>query len=333
MNVVVFDTHAFEKSMLVLTSNKFGHEIKFLETRLSKETAALAAGYRCVCVFVNDRLDEECLRILKAGGTELIALRSAGFNHVDLRAASRLNLRVVRVPEYSPNSVAEHAVGLMLALNRKLHRAFNRVREFNFSLDGLVGFDMYGKTVGIVGTGRIGCVVAKILHGFGCNVLAYDVVPSEELIRSCNVQYVPLEELFKKSHVISLHVPLTPKTHHIIDAKALAAMQKGVMLINTSRGGLIDTKSLINSLKVGHIGFAGLDVYEEEQGVFFEDHSQDLLQDDVLARLLTFPNVFITSHQGFLTQEALQNIAHTTFESISDFENNKTLDNEVSFQS
>lgn len=333
MNVVVFDTHAFEKSMLASANNKFGHEIKFLDTRLSKETAALAAGYRCVCVFVNDRLDEECLRILKAGGTELIALRSAGFNHVDLRAASRLNLRVVRVPEYSPNSVAEHAVGLMLALNRKLHRAFNRVREFNFSLDGLVGFDMYGKTVGIIGTGRIGCVVAKILHGFGCNILAYDAEPGEELIRSCNVQYVPIEELFKKSRVISLHVPLTPKTHHIIDAKALAAMQKGVMLINTSRGGLIDTKSLINSLKVGHIGFAGLDVYEEEQGVFFEDHSQDLLQDDVLARLLTFPNVFITSHQGFLTQEALQNIAHTTFESISDFENNKALDNEVIFQS
>jgi D-lactate dehydrogenase len=332
MNILVFDTHSFEKSVLTLANEKFGHDLRFVETRLTKETAALASGFRCVCAFANDRLDQECLTILKAGGTELIALRSAGFNHVDLPSAARLNLRVVRVPEYSPYSVAEHAVGMMLTLNRKLHRAFNRVREFNFSLDGLVGFDMHGKTVGIIGTGRIGSAVASILRGFGCNVLAYDIAPNEELAKACDVKYGSLNDLFKNSHIISLHVPLNPKTHHIIDDAALASMQKGVMLINTSRGGLIDTKSLISALKSGHIGFAGLDVYEEEQGVFFEDHSQDLLQDDILARLLTFPNVFVTSHQGFLTQEALANIAHTTLENVLDFESGRALKNEVHAQ-
>lgn len=275
-------------------------------------------------------MDEVCLTSLKNGGTELIALRSAGFNNVDLKVATRLNLKIVRVPAYSPYSVAEHAVGLMLALNRKLCRAYNRVRELNFSLDGLVGFDMHGKTVGIIGTGRIGSVLAHILGGFGCKILAYDLFPDNDLVVRLGLKYVTLDQLYKESDIISLHVPLTPKTHHIVDQKSLSMMKPGVMLVNTGRGGLVDTKSLISALKIGQIGYAGLDVYEEEEGIFFEDHSQDLLQDDVLARLLTFPNVFITSHQGFLTREALANIAQTTLQNVKDFELGVALKNMVS---
>ena len=254
---------------------------------------------------------------------------SAGFNHVNLEAAARLGLAVVRVPEYSPYAVAEHAVGLMLAMNRKLHRSYNRVRELNFSLDGLVGFDMYKKTVGVVGTGRIGSALTRIVKGFGCNILAYDPNPNTSLTAESSVKYVPLAKLFEQSDIISLHAPLTQTTRHLIDKNALALMKKGVMIVNTSRGGLIDTKALIQSLKSGHIGYAGLDVYEEEDGIFFEDHSQDMLQDDVLARLMSFPNVFITSHQGFLTEEALTNIAQTTLENIADFESGRSLKNAV----
>ncbi len=329
MRVIVFDTHTFEKSALIAANEISKHELIFLEIRLTKETASLAAGFKCACVFTNDQLDEACLTILKQGGTELIALRAAGFNNVDVQAATRLGMSVVRVPEYSPYSVAEHAVGLMLALNRKLYRSYNRIRELNFSLEGLVGFDMHGKTVGIVGTGRIGSVLAKIMNGFGCRILAYDLAQDEQLVQTYGVSYVPLSTLFKESDIISLHVPLTKTSRHIINAQALELMKKGVMLINTGRGGLIDTKALISALKTGHIGFAGLDVYEEEGGVFFEDHSQDMLLDDVLARLLTFPNVFITSHQGFLTQEALENIAKTTITSIHDFEVGRELVNSV----
>ena len=329
MRVIVFDTHDFEKSALSAANKAFGHELIFLETRLTKETAKLAVGFPCACIFTNDQLDETCLKILNEGGTKLIALRSAGFNNVDIQAAERLNISVVRVPEYSPYSVAEHAVGLMLALNRKLYRSYNRVRELNFSLDGLVGFDMHGKTVGIVGTGRIGSVLARIMNGFGCKILAYDLAHDEQLIQTYGVSYVPLSTLFKESDIISLHVPLTQASRHIVNGEALELMKKGVMLINTGRGGLIDTKALIAALKTGHIGFAGLDVYEEEGGVFFEDHSQDMLLDDVLARLLTFPNVFITSHQGFLTQEALGNIAKTTLTNIHDFEAGRKLVNSV----
>lgn len=332
MKIIVFDTHFFERTVLESANEVFKHELHFLEVRLTKETATLAAGFRCVCAFANDHLDETCLTLLKSGGTELIALRSAGFNNVDLRAAEKLKMIVVRVPEYSPYAVAEHAVGLMLALNRKLYRAYNRVRELNFSLDGLVGFDMHGKTVGIIGTGRIGSALCHIIHGFGCKILAFDVNPSDDLIRTCDVEYVPLNVLFNKSDIISLHIPLTESTHHIVNESALALMKQAVMLINTGRGGLVDTKSLIVALKAGRIGFAGLDVYEEEEAVFFEDHSQDMLQDDVLARLLTFPNVFITSHQGFLTREALSNIAHTTLENISEFEAGRILKNTVKRQ-
>ncbi len=331
MKVIVFDAHKFERKPLLKANETFHHELQFLDVRLTKETAALASGYKCVCSFANDRLDKDCLEILKKHGVELIALRSAGFNHVDLKTASSLEITVVRVPEYSPYSVAEHAVALMLALNRKLNKSLNRVRELNFSLDGLVGFDMHGKTVGIVGTGRIGSALAFILHGFGCKILAHDLVPNQTLISQCQVEYVSLFELFQSSKIISLHVPLSKDTYHIINDKALAAMKSDVMIINTGRGGLIETKSLITALKSGHIGSAGLDVYEEEGGIFFEDHSQDLLQDDVLARLLTFPNVMITSHQGFLTEEALGNIAYTTLENIDDFEHGRNLRNRVNF--
>lgn len=273
-------------------------------------------------------MDKKSLKSLAAGGTQLIALRSAGFNHVDLASAQSLGLRVVRVPEYSPHAVAEHAVALILSLNRKIHRAYNRVREGNFSLDGLVGFDLNKKTVGVIGTGRIGFVLAKILSGFGCDVIAHDLAQNPKLIEM-GVQYTSIDEILRKSDIISLHVPLTPKTRYLIDEKALALTKPGVMLINTGRGALIDTRALIKSLKSGHIGYAGLDVYEEEEGLFFEDLSEQILQDDKLARLMTFPNVLLTSHQAFLTEEALGNIAQVTLQNISEFENGNDLKNEV----
>lgn len=308
---------------------EFRHELCFLETRLTRETVSLATGFPCVCAFVNDRLDGETLSELIRGGTRLIALRSAGFNHVDLKVAAGLGIRVVRVPEYSPYAVAEHAVALILALNRKIHRAYARVREGNFSLDGLVGFDLHGKTVGIVGTGRIGAVMAKIMKGFGCEILLYDLKPQPELVTQLSGRYVDLDTLLQRSDIISLHVPLTPETRHMIDARALAITRPGVMLINTGRGALIDTRALIEFLKSGHLGSAGLDVYEEEEGIFFEDLSEQVLQDDVLVRLMTFPNVVLTAHQAFLTREALNNIAQTTLRNVSDFEQGKELANEV----
>ena len=328
MKIAFFDTHQFEKHIYQKQNEKCNHEIVFFELRLSDQTANVAAGYPCICAFVNDRLDSKTLHTLAAGGTRLIALRSAGFNHVDLESARALGLRVVRVPEYSPHAVAEHAVALILSLNRKIHRAYSRVREGNFSLDGLVGFDLYKKTVGVVGTGRIGSVMAKILNGFGCQVLAYDRLQNPALVET-GVQYVELDELLQKSDIISLHVPLTAETRYLIDAKALSLTKVGVMLINTGRGGLIDTKALIQFLKSEHIGYAGLDVYEEEEGVFFENLSDQILQNDQLARLLTFPNVLLTSHQAFLTKEALGNIAQTTLKNISEFENGSNLSNEV----
>jgi D-lactate dehydrogenase len=328
MKIAFFDTHPFERNIFLKENESFKHEITFFETRLTEQTANLAVGYPCVCAFVNDRLDSKTLRVISADGTRLIALRSAGFNHVDLEVASELSLRIVRVPEYSPYAVAEHAVALILSLNRKIHRAYSRVREGNFSLDGLVGFDLHKKTAGIMGTGKIGSVMAKILSGFGCQVLACDRLQNPELV-AAGVQYVNFEELLKKSDIISLHVPLTPETRHLINGQAFSQMKKGVMLINTGRGGLVDTRALIQFLKSGHIGYAGLDVYEEEEGIFFENLSEQILQDDQLARLLTFPNVLLTSHQAFLTVEALGNIAETTLRNISEFENGSHLSNEV----
>jgi D-lactate dehydrogenase len=329
MRIVLFDTHGYERESFTSANERFGHEITFLEPRLTRETAALAAGHEAACAFVNDRVDEPALQSLRQNGVRLVALRSAGYNHVDLAAAARLGLPVVRVPEYSPYAVAEHAVGLVLALNRKIHRAYARVREWNFSLDGLVGFDLHGKTVGMVGTGKIGRAAARIFHGFGCRVLAYDLQQDADLVSKQGVQYVDLPAIYREADILSLHVPLTPATHHMIDEKALSTMRRGVMIVNTGRGALIDSRALIAALKTGHVGAAGLDVYEEEEGIFFRNLSDNVLQDDVLARLLTFPNVLVTSHQAFLTHEALSNIATTTLANITSFERGERLANEV----
>ncbi|HLV67016.1 MAG TPA: 2-hydroxyacid dehydrogenase [Polyangiaceae bacterium] len=329
MKMAMFDTHAYDRTAFEAANAAFGHAITFFDLRLTEDTAPLARGHDCVCCFVADRLNADALEALHRDGVRLVALRCAGYNNVDLVTAARLGLPVVRVPEYSPHAVAEHAVGLVLALNRKIHRAYARVREWNFSLDGLVGFDLYGKTVGIVGTGRIGLATARIFRGFGCRVLAFDLHPALDAARALELEYVELPTLFSESDVISLHVPLTPATYHMIDAAALASMKPGVFLINTGRGALIDSSALIQALKRGSIGAAGLDVYEEEEGIFFEDLSNRVLQDDVLARLLTFPNVVVTSHQAFLTREALGNIATTTLENVSAFERGLPLMNQV----
>lgn len=330
MKVAFFDTHAFEKPIIEQTNQAFKHSITYLDTRLTEKTAALAKGHDCVCAFVNDRLNKETLNILHEQGTRLIALRSAGYNHVDIKAAAELGLKVVRVPGYSPYAVAEHAVALILTLNRKTHRAINRVHEGNFSLNGMVGFDLHGKTVGVVGTGKIGAVFCRIMHGFGCHVLAHDSQINKSLLDENLCRYVPFKQLLAQSDIISLHVPLTPKTHHMINQETISSMKPGVMLINTGRGALIDSKALIQALKSEHVGYAGLDVYEEEEGIFFEDLSDQVLQDDTLARLLTFPHVVLTSHQAFLTKEALGNIAQITLQNIADYESGEKLINEVS---
>jgi D-lactate dehydrogenase len=329
MRLAIFDTHRYDREALETANARFGHAFTFFEPRLTLQTAQLAAGFPAVCSFVNDRLDAATLEELYAGGVRLVALRSAGFNHVDLGAAARLGVRVVRVPEYSPHAVAEHAVALVLALNRHLPRASARVRDWNFSLDGLVGFDLHGKTVGLVGTGRIGQVAARIFRGFGCRVLCFDLAPDEAFARELGVHYAPLEELYREADILSLHVPLTPRTHHLIDDTALARMKRGVMLVNTGRGALVDSRALLGALKSGHVGAAALDVYEEEEGIFFQDLSNQVLHDDVLARLLTFPNVLVTSHQAFLTHEALANIAETTLASVQAFERGEPLLHEV----
>lgn len=311
MRVAVFDTHAYDRRSLEAANAAHGHALTFFEPRLTPETVALAEGFEAVCVFVNDRLDATALAALHAGGTRLVALRCAGFNNVDLAAAEALGLEVARVASYSPHAVAEHAVALLLCLNRKLHRAYARVREGNFALDGLTGFDLHGRTVGVLGTGQIGRVFATIMQGFGCRVLASDPYPS------AGFEYVSCERLYAESDVLSLHLPLTSETTHLIDAVAFTAMKPGAILINTSRGGLVDTTALIAALKSGKLGGAALDVYEREAGLFFADRSEEGIQDDELARLLTFPNVLITGHQAFLTDTALANIADTTLENVS----------------
>jgi D-lactate dehydrogenase len=328
MKVAVFGTRRYDREFLSRANARFGHELSFLEPRLDPETAALAAGYPAVCLFVNDRADAAVLVKLAANGVRIIALRCAGTNNVDLATAGRLGIRVARVPAYSPYAVAEHTVALMLALNRKICRANARVHEGNFSLDGLLGFDMRGRTVGIVGTGKIGAVLARILHGFGMTLLAHDRVINPDCT-ALGVRYVPLAELFSASDVITLHCPLTADTRHMINQAALASCKPGLMLINTGRGGLIDTRAAIEALKSGRLGSLGLDVYEEEADLFFDDHSDTILTDDVFARLLTFPNVLITGHQAFFTETALTNIAETTLGNLTAFETGQPLVNEV----
>jgi D-lactate dehydrogenase len=299
--------------------NQYNWRFRYLDTRLSAETASLAAGCPVVCIFVNDIADRDVIRIFSRIGIRLIALRCAGFNNVDIEACREFGIDVVRVPAYSPHAVAEHAVAMLLTLNRKTHRAYQRVREGNFSLEHLVGFDLYQKTIGVIGTGKIGMVFAQIMAGFGVNLIAYDKYPNDDFKR-LGGQYTDLDTLLATSDIISLHAPLTPETHHLISAERLSDLKPGIWLINTSRGALIDTKALISGIKSGQIGGAALDVYEEEADYFFEDKSSQVISDDILARLLTFNNVIITSHQAFLTREALQGIADTTIASIREFE-------------
>ena len=312
-----YDTRPYDRDHF--GSGGDGFEIEYHDFRLTAKSASTAGGAKGVCVFVNDVLDRACLEILDEGGVKLIALRCAGFNNVDLKAADELGMTVVRVPAYSPHAVAEHAVALLMTLNRKIHRAYNRVREQNFSVNGLVGFDLHGKTVGIVGTGRIGMLAAQIFRGFGCRVMAYDPSPKADWAEEYSVEYADLKDLLSDSDVVSLHLPLTDDTYHLLDAETIGQMKKGAYLINTSRGKLVDSVAVVEALKSHQLGGVALDVYEEEEGVFFEDRSGEVLQDDVLSRLLTFPNVLVTSHQAFLTEEALDAIAETTMDSVGRF--------------
>ncbi len=312
ITVAVFDTKPYDRAPLQTAAAGLDIEWRFLEFRLTAETVPLAKDAQAVCVFVSDRLDRPCLEGLARQGIKLVALRCTGFNNVDVAAARELKLTVTRVPVYSPYAVAEHAVALLLTLNRKTHRAYNRVRELNFSLNGLMGFDLHGKTAGIIGTGKIGRIVGQILRGFGMKVVAHDPYPNKEWAAQVGIEYVNQPTLAASSDVISLHVPLTPETKHMIRRETIALMKRGVILVNVSRGALVDTTALIEALKAGHVAGVGLDVYEEEEGIFFEDLSGQVLHDDELARLLTFPNVIITAHQAFLTREALADIARTT---------------------
>lgn len=328
MKVAVFSTKTYDYNYFEEFNKNGEHTITYFKAPLNQGTTNLTQGYDVVCVFVNDKLDAPTIEKLANNGIKLIALRCAGFNNIDLETAAKENIKIVRVPSYSPEAVAEHAVALLLTLNRKTHKAYNRVRENNFSLERLTGFGLFGKTVGVVGTGKIGQAFAHIMLGFGCRVLAFDLYPSVELEKK-GVEYVIFDELLAQSDIISLHCPLNEHTYRLINKAVLAKMKKGAMLINTSRGGLIHTKAAIRALKKGRLGYLGIDVYEQEDKLFFEDLSESILPDDMIARLMTFPNVLVTSHQGFLTTEALAEIAKTTLENISQFEKGGILENEV----
>lgn len=338
MRVAVFSTKPYDQQSFghandtLRARGEAGHDLFFFEPRLTAATAALAGGFGAVCAFVNDDLSGPVIERLARGGVRAIALRSAGYNHVDLDAARRVAIHVVRVPAYSPHAVAEHTIGLMLTLNRKIYRAYNRVREGNFALEGLLGFDLRGRTAGVVGTGKIGQIVAKILRGFDCRLLAFDPFPSDDC-RALGVEYVDLPRLLRDSDIVTLHCPLTPHTRYMIGSDALERMKDGVMLINTSRGALVDTRAVIEALKTKKVGYLGLDVYEEEADLFFEDLSSQVIHDDVFSRLLTFPNVVITGHQAFFTADALGNIADTTLGNLTDLERSGTCVNEVSLSS
>lgn len=328
MKIAFFSTKSYDKEFFTKEEVKYSQAITFLEPSLTIETAALAKGHNAVCVFVNDKVDANVLELLREAGVKLIALRCAGFNNVDLETANELGIKVVRVPAYSPDAVAEHAVALILALNRKTHKAYNRVREGNFSLERLTGFELKGKVVGVIGTGKIGIAFAKIMHGFGCTVLAYDKYPNPSLGNS-GIIYAQLEQIFSESDIISLHCPLTPESKHMINEEAIKLMKPSVMIINTGRGALIDTSAIIRALKRHKIGYLGIDVYENEDKLFFKDLSETVIQDDMIMRLLTFPNVLITAHQAFLTDNALHQIASVTLSNVASFEKGEKLVNEV----
>lgn len=326
MKIAFFSSKSYDKQYF--EAQQSGHELCFYETALNQNTAALGKGFDAVCAFVNDQLDAATLQILNQYNIKLVLLRCAGYNNVDIPSATKFGIKVYRVPAYSPEAVAEHTLALILTLNRKTHKAYNRVREFNFSIENLVGFNLHGKTIGVIGTGNIGTAFCKIMLGLGCRVIASDLNHNKEL-EAKGVIYLPTEQLLKESDIISLHCPLYSQTLHLINEKAIATMKDGVMLINTSRGGLIDTKAVIQALKTGKIGNLGIDVYEQEAAIFFKDSSEYIIQDDIIARLMTFPNVLITGHQAFLTEEALQQIASITLQNCSDFEKKISSKNEV----
>ena len=328
MNIAFFSAQDYELDLFRQVNESFAHTLTFLEAPLNPGTLRLAEDHDAVCVFVNDQLDAAVLEGLHALNVQAIALRCSGFNNVDLPTAERLGMKVVRVPAYSPHAVAEHTLSLMMALNRKTHRAFNRVREGNFTLNGLMGVDFHGNTAGVIGTGKIGQCMARILKGLGMTVLGYDLYPSEAA-REAGIRFVELDELWTQADVISLHCPLTPETKHLINPRSLAQMKPGVMILNTSRGGVVDTAAVIQGLKTGQVGSLGLDVYEEEGDVFFRNLSDQVIQDDQLARLLTFPNVIITGHQAFFTREALNAIADTTLTNLQELEQTGSSANEV----
>jgi D-lactate dehydrogenase len=328
MKTAVFSTKPYDAKFLVAANASAGHELEFFEEKLSPHTAKLAEGHVAVCAFVNDILNARTLDVLYRQNVRFVALRCAGFNQVDVRYASSLGMKITHVPAYSPYAVAEFALGLVLALNRRIHRAYNRVRDGNFSIDGLLGFDLHEKTVGVVGTGKIGRVLSGLFSGFGVNLLGYDLYQSREFT-DLGGKYVDLDTLFAESDIISLHCPLTPQTFHLIDAESVAKMKKGVMIVNTSRGALVDASAVIEGLKSEQIGYLGLDVYEQEADLFYENLSERIIQDDVLQRLVTFPNVIVTSHQAYFTDRALENISNTTVANLTAFERGDTLVNEV----
>lgn len=330
MRIAVFDAKNYDRHALEAANQSHHHQLQFFEPRLNLDTVGLVQDVDAVCPFVNDRLDAAVVAKLAAAGVKLVTLRCAGYNGVDLAACRQHGIAVTRVPAYSPHAVAEHAFALLLAVVRRIHKSYTRVREMDFSLDGLVGFDLHGKTMGVLGAGRIGQATMSIARGFGMRVLAYDLYPNAELAASLGCEFVSLEEVWRQADVISLHLPLTAESRHVVNRETLARMKPGAVLINTSRGGLIDTAALLEALKAGRLSGVGLDVYEMEEGVFFENLSESGLQDDQLARLLTFPNVLVTSHQGFLTREALMNIADTTLGNAGAFERGEALVNAVS---
>jgi len=328
VKTAVFSARRYDKTMLAQANEGAGHALRFLEDRLSVETAALARGCEAVCVFVNDAVDAEVLAILAGQGTRLVATRSTGYNHVDAAAARRLGIAVVRVTDYSPNSVAEFAVGLLLAVNRKIARASVRTREGNFDLDGLMGFDLHGKTVGVIGTGKIGTIFARIMAGFGCTLVGHDRHPNAAF-EALGGRYIGVDELLACSDVVSLHCPLLDETHHIVDAAALARVKRGCVLVNTSRGGLVDTEAAVQALKTGQLGGLAIDVYEQEASLFFQDLSSTIITDDVIQRLVSFPNVIVTGHQAFFTVEAIGQIMRTTIDSMTAFERGEELVNRI----
>lgn len=328
MKIACFSTKSYDRISFDRFLPDSGHTFSYFEAKLDIHTVSLAEGHQAICSFVNDHIDSAIMKKLERLGIKLIALRCAGYNQIDLNAASEHGIKVVRVPAYSPEAVAEHAFALILTLARKTHKAYNRVRDNNFSIEGLTGVNIHGKTIGVIGTGAIGRAFCRIAKGFGCNVIAYDVLESEEM-KQLGVKYLPIKDLLATSHIVSLHCPLTPETHHLINGETISLMQDGIALINTSRGALVETKAVIKALKRKKIGFLGIDVYEQEENIFFKNLSEEIMQDEQIARLMTFPNVLVTGHQAFLTKEALEQISKTTLANISGFEKGEDLVNEV----